>query len=107
MPRPWDHEEDAVDAPIANLESQPPCEGLDVSWRGLDLDPKAPSGSASGDHRIPGALIAGPGEWHLDRPAQGRVQPVPESAEDLYVTHIANGDPPGNERAHISRPTTA
>ena len=80
-------EDDAVDVAVANLQLEPPSEGLTIGWVGLSLHAVPPIGRA--DEPIPSALIARSGEWDLDAPPQTRMEAGAKSSEQSRVPGIS------------------
>ena len=80
-------EDDAVDVAVANLQLEPPSEGLTVRRVGLSLHAVPPIGRS--DEPVPGALIARPGEWDLDAPPQTRMEAGAKSTEQGRVPSVS------------------
>ena len=87
------HEQDAVDLSVALLEFDAAPERLGIGRVGLSLRSVAPARATN--HPVPRSEIAGSGERHLRRPAEGRMKEGAEPCEQSHMSRVTERLPPG------------
>ena len=89
--RVGDEQDQVMDPTIPNFESELPFESLGVIDHGLRFDGQSPV--VATDHRVPRSKVARTGDGNFGRPAEGRIQSLPQSLEKAGVRDIAEWVP--------------